>query len=199
MKSPDRNIELAAPNTDDRLIHSLALAFQNDPALSWIIPDDAARRHALPRLFKTMLAADRRAGWVLASPGGEVATLWRAPGQSKTGAWEFTAQLIPMMRTFGGSLGRAIRVSDAIHAHHPKSDDFWLLQYAGVAPDHQGKGWGGLAIRDGIARATAAGKPVLLETATLSNVSLYARLGFEIIDEWDIRGGPHFWTMLRGV
>jgi ribosomal protein S18 acetylase RimI-like enzyme len=106
--------------------------------------------------------------------------------------------LIPMVRTFGWSLSRAMRVSDAIHAHHPKSDDFWLLQYAGVAPEHQGKGWGGIAIREGVARATQTGKPVLLETATPANASLYARLGFEIIDEWDVpNGGPHFWTMMR--
>ncbi len=193
---------VAAPATveaDLTLVVTLARAFQNDPALSWIIPDAEQRARALPRLFKTMLVADRRAGWVLASPGHEVATLWRAPGQSKTGVWEFVEQLFPMMRTFGGSLSRAMRVSDAIHAHHPKSDDFWLLQYAGVAPEHQGKGWGGIAIREGIARAAQAGKPVVLETATPSNVSLYSRLGFEIIDEWGIDGGPHFWTMMRGV
>ena len=70
------------------------------------------------------------------------------------------------------------------------------LKMAGVRPDCQGKGLGGLAIRAGLAEAAGLGVPAVLETATPSNVGLYQRLGFATLSEWDVAGGgPHFWTM----
>lgn len=183
---------------DAALIRTLADAFQDDPALCWILPDPVQRRTRLPRLFAAMVAADRKAGMVLASPGAEVATLWRAPGRTGAGLGELLAEAIPMVRTFGFALGRALAVNHAMEAHHPAPDDYWYLHYAAVAPTSQGRGWGGKAIRDGIARATTAGKPVLLETAKPANVGIYHRLGFEIVDTWSVPGGgPQFWTMMR--
>ena len=185
---------------DSVLVRTLADAFQDDPALSWILPDPELRRVRLPHLFATMTKADRKAGVILSAPGGEVATLWRAPGQTKPGLVETLGEGWPMLRTFGAALGRAMAVSSAMAAHHPAPDDYWYLQYAGVAPAAQGQGWGGAAIREGIARATAAGKPVLLETAKEANLAIYLRLGFEVIDEWRVpKGGPQFWTMLRSL
>jgi ribosomal protein S18 acetylase RimI-like enzyme len=34
-------------------------------------------------------------------------------------------------------------------SHHPKGIDYWYLHYAAVRPEHQGKGWGSAAIREG--------------------------------------------------
>jgi len=185
---------------DAVLIRTLADAFQDDPALSWILPDPDLRRARLPHLFAAMIKADRKAGVILSAPGGEVATLWRAPGQTKPGLTETLGEGWPMLRTFGVALGRAMAVSTAMAAHHPKPDDYWYLQYAAVAPAAQGKGWGGAAIREGIARATAAGKPTMLETAKETNVAIYLRLGFVVVEEWRVpKGGPRFWTLFRPI
>ena len=72
-----------------------------------------------------------------------------------------------------------------------------LLRYAAVRPDAQGKGWGGRAIRAGIAEANRIGVDTCLETAEESNIAIYQRLGFAIVDEWQVPGGPRFWTMIR--
>lgn len=190
--------QIETPARDAALIRVLADAFQDDPALSWLLPDPAHRRARLPVFFAAIVQADRKAGMILASPGDEVVTLWRAPGQSKPGLLETLGEGWPMWRTFGLGLGRAMAVSGAMARHHPVPDDYWYLRYAGVAPTAQGKGWGGAAIREGIARATAAGKPVMLETAKEANVAIYLRLGFAVIDTWQVPGGgPQFWTMLR--
>ena len=53
-------------------------------------------------------------------------------------------------------------------------------------------------MRAGVARAAEQGLGVLLETATPDNVAIYTRLGFEIIEEWQVPdGGPQFWTMVH--
>ncbi|MBU1793935.1 MAG: GNAT family N-acetyltransferase, partial [Alphaproteobacteria bacterium] len=104
---------------------------------------------------------------------------------------------LPLLHTFGSALGRALAVGNAIDAHHPQGFDYLYLHYAGVRPDAQRRGWGGAAIRAGLAQARAMGRPTFLETATPANVGLYQRLGFRILSEWDVPGGgPHFWSML---
>jgi ribosomal protein S18 acetylase RimI-like enzyme len=189
---------ISESNDRAALRDTLALAFQEDPAISWIFPDPVERARRLPLLFDVVIPGDLKAGTAFASPGGEAATLWRAPGKADTGRLEMLRLIFPLIRTFGSALGRAIQIADAIDKRHPKTFDFWYLHYAGVRPEHQGKGWGGAAIRAGIARAEADGVPAWLETATLSNVGLYQRLGFEVVEEWDIpNGGPHFWSMMR--
>lgn len=133
-------------------IETLALAFQTDPALSYILEDDALRSTRLPLLFDTLVHSDAKVGRVVRSSGGDAAALWRAPGKADTGSGEFIAQMWPMLRIFGTALPRALRVVEGIDSHRPKGN-FWYLHFVGVRPGHQGKGWGGRIIREGLARA----------------------------------------------
>ncbi|WP_373488922.1 GNAT family N-acetyltransferase [Blastomonas sp.] len=179
------------------IVETLSLAFQDDPAVSWILPDANQRRVRLPRMFGILTPADLASGMALRSPGDEVASLWRAPGKAHTPTLQMLALGWPLMRTFGSALARALGVSGAIDGHHPKGIDYWYLHYVGVRPQSQGKGWGGAVVRAGLERARSEGKPVFLETATPANVGLYQNLGFRVLSEWDVpRGGPHFWSML---
>jgi ribosomal protein S18 acetylase RimI-like enzyme len=194
----NRYVEVSENDKNDAVLaQTLADAFHDDPAFGFIIPNPAKRRIVYPKLFRILLKSDRKSGLVLSSPAGEAATLWRAPGKTDAPMSEMMRQVIPLIDALGLSLGRALYVSDAVEAHHPHPNDYWYLHIAGVSPSHQGKGWGGIAIREGLARAAAAGKSVLLETATPSNVPLYQRMGFVVTQEWDVaKGGPHFWTMV---
>lgn len=181
---------------------TLARAFQDDPALSWILPDPAKRRKVLPRFFAVTAEQSHRHGEVLASDDGGAAALWYPPGKVRDGLRDRIWDDLRLLSVFGGSLGRGMKVAEAMHARHPDPQNFTYLKYVGVAPEAQGKGWGGAIIRAGIARAASGelGKSegVLLETATPDNVAIYTRLGFEISEEWQVPGGgPKFWTMIR--
>ena len=174
----------------------LARAFADDPATSYIFPDAAEHAQRLPRMFRLIFDEDV-GGMPLITGSGEAATLWRKPGHAEIGKLEMLRQLFPLIGAFGTALGRAMRVGDAIDAHHPPGP-YWYLHIAGVAPEHQGRGLGSASIRHGLARAREDGMPAFLETATESNVGLYQALGFEVIDEWYVpKGGPKFWSMLN--
>ena len=176
---------------------TLTQAFHTDPALSYILQDEASRPRRLKRLFDLIIADDATVGRVVQSTGNEAAALWRSPGNADSGDEPLIAQLIPMLRIFGFALPRAMRVVEGIDENRPKGD-FWYLHFVGVRPEHQGKGWGGRIIREGLARADEEGLPSWLETATPENVPLYQRLGFVIQCEWDVpKGGPHFWGLMR--
>lgn len=196
--SGDSEIRPAVDADAPRLVDTLARAFADDPALGWIIPDAAARQRRLPRLFRWLFADHRRHGMMLTSGGGEVATFWRLPGKVHHHDPLTPAELARLVAIFGPHLLRAERVGRHLARHVPAGEDHLYLRYAGVRPEAQGRGWGGRAIRAGIAEANRRGVDTCLETAKPANVGLYQRLGFAIVDAWDVPGGgPRFWTMVR--
>jgi ribosomal protein S18 acetylase RimI-like enzyme len=176
----------------------MADAFQDDPGLSYVVPEAKRRRAMLPRFFAVMIAQSFRGGEVLASPGGEAVSLYYPPGPVKDGALALLRDNLRLATQFGRALPRGLRVAAAMHAHHPDPQPYDYLRYVGVSKAAQGKGWGGAIVRAGIERAARQGRGVLLETATRSNVAIYTRLGFEIAEEWRVPGGgPEFWTMIH--
>lgn len=197
----DRSIIRLGPQHRDGAIATLAAAFQGDPAVSWIIPDEAERARRLPKMFAWLWDDHQRHGIALGTPGCEAVTLWRLPGKVHHHDPLWPPEILRLLRIFGRRILRASTVGDAIGAHLAKGEDWYYLRYAGVRPDCQGQGLGGLTIRAGLAEATAAGKPALLETATEGNVGIYLRLGFAVHEEWDVpaKDGPHFWSMSRPV
>ncbi|WP_349293270.1 GNAT family N-acetyltransferase [Sphingomonas lycopersici] len=179
----------------DAIAAMLARAFADDPATSYILPDPVDRAKRLPRLFRLLFEGDA-GGMRLVTPGGEAATLWRAPGEADVPLWEIVRRAPALLHALGGGVVRALRVSEAMEAHHPKGD-YWYLHIAGCDPVAQGRGLGGAAVRGGLERG--AGRwPAYLETATERNLGFYRALGFEVTAEWRVpKGGPLFWSMLR--
>jgi GNAT superfamily N-acetyltransferase len=197
----DRTIIRLGPQHRDGAIATLAAAFQSDPAVSWIIPDEAERARRLPKMFAWLWDDHQRHGIALGTPGCEAVTLWRLPGKVHHHDPLWPPEVLRLLGIFGRRILRTSTVGDAIGAHLAAGEDWYYLRYAGVRPDCQGQGLGGLTIRAGLAEATAASKPALLETATAGNVGIYLRLGFAVHEEWDVpaRDGPHFWSMSRPV
>lgn len=180
-----------------KAVETLALAFQDDPVLGWMIRGDAARRRRLPRFFDWLFADHVRHGMILTAPGREVVTLWRLPGKVHHHDPMTAGEVWRLLRIFGPDIGRAGTVGRHIARHVPAGEDYLYLRYAAVRPEAQGKGWGGRAIRAGIAEANRLGVDVCLETAKRDNIAIYQRLGFGIVDEWQVPDGPRLWTMVR--
>jgi ribosomal protein S18 acetylase RimI-like enzyme len=188
--------QVSDANAHDRIAKTLARAFQNEEACSYIFPDPEVRARRLIAMFRVIVANDAPAGSIYQSAGGEAITLWRAPGKAMGTSWEFARSLFPFIAALGSGIGRGLKISGLIEKHHP-TQPFHYLHFAGCAPEHQGKGLGGAAIRAGLAQADADHLPAYLETATERNIGLYSNLGFEVIAEWSVSNDLRFWGMLR--
>ena len=147
-------------------------------------------------MFRLMVAGDAACGRILQTADGEAITLWRAPGRAGASRTEFATSLFPFIRALGSGIGRGLKISSLIEKHHPKMP-FHYLHFAGCVPEHQGKGFGGAAIRAGLLQADADHLPAYLETATERNIGLYRSLGFEVTAQWDVTRDLPFWGMLR--
>jgi ribosomal protein S18 acetylase RimI-like enzyme len=183
-------------NEHERIAKTLARAFQNEEACSYIFPDPAVRARRLIAMFRVIVAGDAPAGSIYQSAGGEAITLWRAPRKASGTSWEFARSLFPFIAALGTGIGRGLKISGLIEKHHP-TEPFYYLHFAGCAPEHQGKGFGGAAIRAGLGQADADHLPAYLETATERNLALYRNLGFEVVAEWSVTSDLPFWGMLR--
>ncbi|QNA86890.1 GNAT family N-acetyltransferase [Sphingomonas sp. So64.6b] len=175
----------------------LARAFAEDPAMCFIFTDPVVRAKRSARLFGLLFDQDAAAGMRLVTAGGAAATFWRGPGRSHTSRLDMVRSAGPMLHALGGGLMRALAVSDAIDAHLPKGD-YWYLHIAGCDPAMQGRGLGKAAVQAGLDRIAGSGLPTYLETPLEHNIGFYRGLGFDLTAEWQVaKGGPRFWSMMR--
>jgi len=92
----------------------------------------------------------------------------------------------------------ALSPMDEVRRKHMKNKSFVYLQIIGVASENQGKGHGGNLLKELIAMTNEAKLPIYLETETESNVRLYERFGFDILEKMSLPViNQPMWTMLR--
>ena len=136
--------------------------------------------------------ADRQgvALWLL--PGGTTMTLGR---MHKAGM--LAAPFRMGLGAFARFMGFAAH-TDKLHQAAAPMPHFYLFAL-GVHPAAQGKGVGGLLVRQMLARIDQQGLPAYLETQEQDNVALYRRLGFEVAVEkaFPKLAGLNNWGMLR--
>lgn len=160
----------------------LAEAFQDDPVMSWLLPDAGRRAGALRRFFalETRYVALPH-GDSVAAAGGPGRTLgaalvlppgrWRMPLRAQvTHAPEF-------LRIFGRRLPHAVGLLSALERRHPRHPHHYLA-YIGVTPAAQGLGAGTRMLEAVLERCDRERLPAYLEASTPRNAELYRRMGF---------------------
>jgi GNAT superfamily N-acetyltransferase len=179
-----------------QLAVALAAAFDDDPPMRFLFPDDVRRRVALVPFFGVALGAGLRRGHTYTTSGREGATIWSPPDVTNLNRAEGGA-LAAIVEEHAGAagLGRLGAFAEATDAHHPVSPSHFYLFIAGVAPEHQGQGLGGEALAPVLATCDRDGLPAYLESSNLRNVPFYERHGFEVVAEIPIEGGP----VMRGM
>ena len=182
----------------DRIATALARAFEDDPVLSWVFPEEP-RIERLERAFTFFLrriwlpqdecfATDRLFG----------AALWLPPEKWHLGPLGQLRLLPGMVSILGGSLPRMMTAVNMIEKHHPKEPPHHYLAVLGVEPEFQGRGFGGALMQPVLDRCDRDRTGAYLESSKERNIVLYERHGFRVVEELRIpRGGPPFWRMWR--
>ena len=176
----------------------LARAFLDDPLWAWLVPDEDARRQRLPWLFERALA-DVRVATIEAvgEPLAGVAT-WIPPATEV--AAPPLGTVVGALARLRGGFGRLVRYGREAAKLELEvgAAVSWRLGGIGVEPAAQGRGLGSALVRQGLERADAAGRPVVLLTSNPVNVGFYERHGFEVAAERSLpAAGPPGWAMVR--
>jgi ribosomal protein S18 acetylase RimI-like enzyme len=182
-----------------RLAQALAAAFQDDPVIAWIFPDEQHRRRVLPAFMEfrlRKLAFPHDQVWMTA--GGAAAAVWLPP----PGRWQLSGPqrlrlLPPLVRFLGLRTASVLGGLDRMEARHPHDPSHWYLFILGTEPAAQGRGLGSALLAQMLARVDADKMAAYLESSNQRNLALYGRHGFAVTGEVAIPGGPRIWPMWR--
>ncbi len=183
------------------LSRTLGRAFYDDPVMTWMLPDDVARRRKLHKLFASLTRHHHLArGGVEIAPDGDGiggAALWDPPGQWRTSRLSELRAIPGLFLAFGSSLQKGLVVEEMMKEVHPE-EPHWYLAIIGSEPNVRGKGFGQALMRSRLDRCDAEHAPAYLESSNPDNVPYYQRFGFEATGEITVaRGGPTLIPMWR--
>jgi ribosomal protein S18 acetylase RimI-like enzyme len=177
----------------------LARAFHDDPAWTWLIPDDERRRRLLPWLFRVGFEVTAAEIWATAGPVRGAAR-WLPPGRPAMRVGATLRALVTTPFRLGAATtqflayGRAVELLRAEVAPGPH----WYLAGIGVDPDSQRQGIGARLIAPGADAAAREGLPAVLLTNNEANLPFYEGRGFTVVRDAETpRGGPHAWAMVK--
>jgi GNAT superfamily N-acetyltransferase len=189
----DSGLRVATPEDVHRLRDVLAEAFCDDPVFGWLMPARAKRRDRLRRYFAIELRH-------LILPRGRVWTTGDLSGVALSlppGAWRAPPHAALLQGTaFGLQVVRAARLGAAMERRHVREPHYYVRD-VGVLTAMQGNGLGSALLRPTLDRCDREGVPAYLEASSERSAALYERLGFGLIEELRVGGGPPLRLMLR--
>lgn len=181
-------------------VATLARAFDEDPVMVWIFPDEQLRRRRLPGFFAASLrGTPRNSGAEVAELGGRVlgAAVWLPPGAWRPPLWRQLVALPGVALRLGSRMAVASTTYGALLRVHPVKPH-WYLSGIGTDPPAQGTGIGSELMHSRLVRCDAERMPAYLESSNERNVPFYERHGFRVIGELSVPGGgPTLWLMWR--
>ena len=188
----------AGPDDLPAVAATLAGAFLEDPAWSWVFADTASRRSDLEAVWSLLLEGSVHYGWVWMTPGAEAATLWIPPGMPEL-ADPQAARIGPLFHELlGGDMTRVDALMERFMTAHPEAPDHYYLSLFGTRPDCRGRGIGMALLADNLGRIDAEGRPCYLESTNPVNLDRYRSVGFADHGEFSLPdGGPTVTTMWR--
>ncbi len=179
----------------------VARAFEDDPLMRWVFPDDDRRLESTAAwlgLFVEAYARSGRLDSVDAGGATAAAALWRIPAD--------TDLALPTLPTLPGLLTALVgptraaglrggfRVLAGLRPNGPHA----YLHFLAVDPPHQRTGLGRRVIAPGLAAAAELGLGTHLETNEEANLGFYRSLGFKVTAERRLApDGPPVWAMWR--
>jgi len=175
---------------------TLARAFLDDPVFAYFLPDETTRLKRLESIMGILFKLGLPHGACYTTAGYESVTLWRPPNEWDVPFWAYIVNGPALIAAFGTALPRVLNtmgMMEKVHPHKPH----WYLQTIGTDPQFQGKGYGGVIMRQTLATADAAHMPCYLESSKDTNLPIYRSFGFEVTGEMQIPGGPKIWPMWR--
>jgi ribosomal protein S18 acetylase RimI-like enzyme len=173
-------------------------AFDDDPVANFMFRGPVRRRKGLRAFFTTQLRRQYlHLGQVRTTEELTGVAIWGPPDRPRHPIRELLLLAPAAPYLAGAHVVGALRLLFEIDARHPK-EPHWYLATLATEPARQGTGVGSALLDHTLAAADEEGAPAYLESSKEKNVPLYARFGFEVVEEFrSPTGAPPIWRMWR--
>jgi GNAT superfamily N-acetyltransferase len=175
------------------IAYTLALAFYDDPVVTWIIDDGHRRRQLLPGFFRAIAASYFAYDEIYSVDDGIAAAVWAPPGADDD--QNLPAALGAALEEYAD---RLFEILGLMEEKHPVDPHHYLFLLAS-RPGWQGRGLGSSLMAPVLQTCDRDHVPAYLEATSERNKHLYIRHHFEVIDEIALPGGPTMWPMWRSA
>ena len=174
-------------------ISTIVLGFAADPMTRWVWPDASEYLKMMPRFVRAFGGPAFEHGTAYITEGIRAAALWLPPGVE------------PDHEAMGAIMEESLRpdiaddlgfIMKSMGEHHP-NEPHWYLPLIAADPHWVGQGLGALLMKHSLRRCDEEGIPAYLESSNPRNISLYERLGFNIIGKIKSGSSPVLTPMLR--
>lgn len=182
-------------------------AFEQDPLMEWVFPDDAARRASLQHWWEFMLDHMATGSELHGTRADGCVAYWQPPrneepvstgsqdGANQVSDWQ--AAFVAMMTELLGDLAPSRMEALGQMQQARLSEPHWYLAVLGTSPDQQSKGLGGKVLAPMLERCDRTGELAYLESSNPANVGFYRRHGFESLGEFTLGDGVLITPMAR--
>ena len=179
------------------VVATLAVAFAQDPVLSFLYEDPGTRPAMLAAFFAARLAGGIGIDEVLAVDGCASAAVWVPPQGSDDPGPDFGGVIAATMSLLGEekAMQKFVALQPILEAH-PQTPH-WYLAFVGTRSEGRGRGLASSLIAAVTDRCDVESVPAYLESSDPANVPLYERHGFSVTGEVEIADGPTIPLMWR--
>ncbi len=191
----------------DRVAAIWADAFEHDPLMMWVFPDQTARLESLRRWWGFSLDHMPPGAELHGTRADGCVAYWQPPREqnaSSTGVEEAGREESEGQRAFVALMAELLgelapsRIEALGKMHQARlPEPHWYLAVLGTSPDQQGKGLGGKVLAPMLERCDRIGMPAYLESSNPANVGFYRRHGFEPLDGFILGDGVLITPMSR--
>ncbi len=201
--SAEATVEIAPSAALPEVGALLARALVTDAFPTFMVPERAERERLLPWHYHSLARFAELAGEVWTTTGalqGAALWLWRDDQPQSFERLERSG-LIDAPKVLGAeAFRRYSQIVGHLERVHRRElpAPHWYLSNVGVEPAAQGQGIGATLLAPMLRRADLEGASCYLETFEARTLSLYRRLGFElVVDEVEPTSQLHVWALIR--
>ncbi|MCY4135919.1 MAG: GNAT family N-acetyltransferase [bacterium] len=191
----------------DRIAEIWADAFEQDPLMKWVFPDDASRLECLTRWWGFCLDHLPSGSELHGTRADGCVAYWQPPkdqdgqttgsDEADPGESEGQRAFIAMMTELVGDLAPS-RMEALGKMQRARLDEpHWYLAVLGTSSQQQSKGLGSKVLAPMLDRCDRIGALAYLESSNPANVGFYRRHGFEPYDEFTLGDGVLITPMAR--
>lgn len=191
----------------DQIAAIWADAFERDPLMTWVFPDEATRVSSLRHWWGFNLDHSVPGSELHGTRVDGCVAYWQPPRSEKDsstepdkadrGESEGQVAFVAMMTELLGELAPS-RMEALGKMHQARlAEPHWYLAVLGTSPDQQGKGLGGRVLAPMLDRCDRIGDMAYLESSNPANVGFYRRHGFEPLGEFILGDGVLITPMAR--